>query len=232
MTTVQQIIEASYTRSTANDPGKLATDGELLSLANRLYQIYAALKATASPESWMSRIALPALAGAPASTALPVDIIDIRRVQTANGAKVTVFPLEEIDKGWHLAPAVYRLGGALVSRGSQNVPGGSDPVDGDVLTMFLLDSPTPLNALASVLDARYPVRYEPLLIDEIALYLSTKDPNRNADEFTKLEKSRDNMRAAFFQLCGLSTTALSTPHGGVIVQKLNAAIDAMRGGQG
>src|SRR3954469_21270592 len=98
-TSVQQIIEASYSRSTANDPGKLATDGELLGVANRIYQALFALAAAAAPERFLSKTTC-ALTGSPASGTLSADIIDIRRVHTPGGVKVNVIPVEELERGW------------------------------------------------------------------------------------------------------------------------------------
>lgn len=224
MTTVQQIIEGAYSRSTANDPGKLATDGELLALANRIYHALWAIAAAAAPERYVSRVATAALAGAPASTALSVDVIDVRRVETALGGTVNVIPVEEKTRSWHLAPAIYRQGSVLVSRGAlAGVYGAAaDPVGGDILTVWQLDAPTDLTALAQVLDARFPTRHMELIITMIAMYLSTKDEGRDAAEYQKLKSYHDSNMEMFLRLSGLSMTALQSPHGGVIVQRLNA----------
>lgn len=215
-TTMQQIVEAAYSRSTANDPGKLATDGELVAVANRIYHALFALAAVAAPERFTSRVALAPLAGNPASALLSTDVIDVRRVQTGAGARVNVIPVEEVDRGWHLAPCVYRQGGSLVSRGLTG-----DPVAGDVLTVVQLDAPTDLTTLASVVDTRFPTRHIELIIVELAMYLATKDTGRDAAEYAALKQFRDMQLEAFFRLSGLSMTALQSPHGGVIVQRLN-----------
>jgi hypothetical protein len=221
MTTMQDIVEGAYSRSTANDPGKLATDGELVGVGNRLYQLIYAIGAAAAPGSFTSRVALAALAGAPASAALSTDVIDVRRVQTGAGAKVNVIPVEEIDRSWHLAPAMYRQGNSLISRGN-----AGDPIAGDVLTVFQLDAPAPLTGLVSVLDPRFPVRYVELIIVELAMYLSTKDEGRDASEFQKLKVYRDLQWETFFRLSGLSLTALQSPHGGAIIQRINSLMTA------
>lgn len=221
MTTVQELVEGAYARSASNDPGKLATEGELVTVANRMYQLVYAIMAAAAPERFTSRAVLAAMVGAPAATALSVDIIDVRRVQRASGAKVNVIPLEEVDRLWHSAPAVYRLSGALVSRGRTD-----DPVAGEVLHVFQLDAPAGLVNIASVLDARFPVRHIGLLIDEMAMYLSTKDEERNPTEFAKLKTARDLQWETMFQLSGLSMTAMTSPHGGAIIQRVNSLMAA------
>jgi hypothetical protein len=217
ITTMQMLVEGAYSRSTANDPGKLATDGEMIGVLNRIYHTLFALAAAAAPEKFLSRAALPALAGAPASAVLSTDVIDIRRVQNAAGGKVNVIPVEEIDRGWHLAPAVYRQGGSLVTRAQVG-----DPVVGDVLTVLQLDAPADLVALASVVDARFPTRHVELIIVEGAMYLSTKDEGRDTAEFGKLKAYRDAQLEMFIKLSGLSMTALQSPHGGMIIQRIQA----------
>lgn len=215
-TTAQQLIEAAYSRSTANDPGKLATDGELLGVGNRIYQALFALAAAAAPERFLSKTTC-GLSGTPATGTLSTDIIDIRRVQTSGGTKVNVIPVEELERGWHLAPAVYRQGGSLISRGATG-----DPAAGDTLTVWQLDAPTSLAALTDAIDARFPLRHVELIIVEMAMYLATKDTGRDAAEFAALKQFRDMQLEAFFRLSGLSMTALQSPHGGVIVQRLQS----------
>lgn len=225
MTTVQVLVEGAYSRSTANDPGKLATDGELVSVTNRIYQAYFALAAAAAPERFVSKTTIT-LAGSPPAAVLSTDIIDVRRVQNVAGAKVNVIPVEEIDRLWHLAPAVYRQGSSIVSRAAT-----SDPIATDVLTVWQLDAPATLAALADVLDTRFPVRHLELIIVELAMYLSTKDTGRDPAEFAALKAYRDMNLEAFFRLSGLSMTALQSPHGGVIMQRLNALM-SINGGHG
>lgn len=221
----QQLIEAAYSRSTANDPGKLAVDGELLGVLNRIYQLLYALKAVSSPAAHtaVTNLVLVASAGS-----IPTDAIDIRRVEgvsgtVAAGTKINVIPAEEKDRSWHLAPRMYRQGNSLIS-----IAGVGDPGATDTVKLFYLDAPATLSALATTLDARYPVRFEELLIVELAMYLSTKDINRDPGEFAKLSAYRNMQIEAFFRLCGLSMTALQTPHGGEIIQTLNAVLGSMQ----
>lgn len=206
MSSAQQLIEAAYARSTANNPGKLATDGELLPHLNRIYQARYAIMATAAPDRASTRTTVT-LAGSPPSATLPTDSIDIRRVQTAAGTKVNIIPLEELERTWHLAPAVYRQGNSIISRG-----GAGDPIAAEVLTLFHLDAPAALSALASATDGRYPVRFEQLLVDELALYLDSKDPNRNAAAHEKLRKAFEAGETAFLAVNGLGSSAKQSPH--------------------
>lgn len=221
MTTAKDLIEAAYSRSTANDPGKLATDGELLGLGNRIYQMIYALSAVVNPHSYQSKTTVTLVASV---GALPAQVIDIRRVQTAAGVKVNVFPVEELDRTtWHLAPAIYRQGSSIVSRA-----GTGDPAATDVLTLWILDAPTALTTLATTIDARFPTRFEELIVIEMAMYLATKDTGRSPTEFQALKDYRAMQWESFIKLSGLSLTALQTPHGGAIIQRFDAIMQHMK----
>lgn len=205
MTTTQQIIEAAYARSASNDPGKLAQDPELIGHLNRKYQTRFALLASATGDNMLAKTVL-VTAGAPAAVALPADVIDLIRLENSNGAKVHVVPSDEKDRSWHLAPAVFRQGLSLVS-----LMRAGDPGVASSLTLFYLDAPAALTLLASALDGRYPVRWENLLILELAVYLSIKDEGRDADEYSELVKEMDGEERAFNLLVYGSATAKERP---------------------
>lgn len=205
MTTVQQLIEAGYARSTANDPGKLGGDLELIAFLNRRYQLRFALLASASGDNMLAKTSL-ALAGAPAALVLPGDLIDLIRVENTAGAKVHVIPADEKGRSWHLTPAVYRQGLSLVS-----LMRSGDPGIASALTLFYLDAPTALTLLASALDARYPARWEGLLINDLALYLSTKDEGRSEGEYKELATEIAKDEQAFNLLVYGSATAKERP---------------------
>lgn len=207
MSTVQELIEAAYVRSTANDPGKLAQDAELIGHLNRTYQGYFALMSAALPDANAAETSLTCL-GTPATATLPADVIDLLRVETAAGVKVALIPVVEKDRAWHLAPAMYRVGRSLVSRGLAN-----DPAPGTSLTLFHLDAPAALTARGDTLDDRWPVRFDQLLVVDLALYLATKDEGgRAASEIQNLQAERAFLLAAFTRLTGLSMTGTESPH--------------------
>lgn len=210
MSTVQALLEAAYAGSTANDAGKLAKDAELIGVLNRRYQQLWALMAAHNGDAMAVSAALAALAGNPPSAVLPTDTIDILRVQTAAGARVNLIPIAEKDRAWHLAPAVYRQGASLVSRN-----GAGDPIATDVLTIYHCDAPVALAALATVLDSRFPVRWEQILITELQLYLAAKDEARRPEELKMLANDFDGQMALFnavYQVTG----AAQSPHKAVI----------------
>ena len=194
MTTAQQLIESAYARSTSNDPGKLAVDLELIQHLNRKYQQVWAIAAVAGGDNMLASTALTFL-GSPPFTALPVDVVDLVRLQTAAGDKVHIIPVDERDRSWHLAPAVHRQGMTLVSRAKTG-----DPVNGDTLVLYHLDAPATLVALGSAIDARFPVRFENLLELDLAVYLSMKDEGRDAKEYAQLKSELSEAEQVFSAL--------------------------------
>jgi hypothetical protein len=205
-TTVQQIIESAIARSTANDPGKLTVDGELIPHLNRKYQSIVARMAQQGGDNWLAKTTVT-FAGAPPSVTLPTDIVDIERIETAIGGRTYLIPVRDKDRTWVLAPAVYRQGNTLVSRAATG-----DPLAADVWTLFYKDAPTTLSALSTTLDARYPVRYENVLVVDLALYMAVKDENRNPERIAALQRELDAENALIIELIGGSDSAQSTPH--------------------
>lgn len=208
-TTAQQVIEAAYARSTANDAGKLATDTELIAHLDRTFQRYFAMAAVASGDTFLSATPV-VLTGSPASASLPTDVIDLPRVELAStGAKVNLIPAVEKDRAWHLSPAVYRRGQTLVSRGQ-----AGDPGSGVTLTAYVLDAPASLTALTSTLDARWPHRFDSLLILDLACYLSDKDVDRDPKDYADLTAALKDELTAFDLLLQNMNSAKETPHVG------------------
>jgi len=214
MTTAQQIIESAYSRSTSNDAGKLAGDGELLLHLNRKYQSLYAIMAAFGGDNALASAVLNFAGGPPAVAALPVDAIDLIRVEQANGGKAYLIPANEKDRGWHLAPAMYRQGASLISRGQTG-----DPGVGTAITLFHLDAPAALVALATALDARFPVRYEEILVLDLAIYLSVKDEGRSVNEYKQLKDEYRDAMEAFNLLVRGSNSAKERPQPSVAATK-------------
>lgn len=206
MTIAQEWIEAAYARSSANDAGKLASDAELVGHVSRVLARLFVLFARARPDEAQSVLVL-GVNGSPATAPIGVELIDVRRVQTAAGAKVHVIPATEQDRAWHIAPSVMRVGGTLVSRGKVG-----DPIAGDTLTLYVLDQPAPLVGLTSVIDPRFPQRHYQLPIDLLALYLDTKDTGREPAQHEKLVAEMGEAKAAFAAEYGLPPSALEWIH--------------------
>jgi hypothetical protein len=190
MAIVQDIVEAAYAASTANDPGKLALDNELYNHLNRSFQLRYAQWTQPAGDAAHTQISLT-FSGTPASVTLPTDIIEIDRVEI-NGTKGYVIPVHEKERGWNLAPAMYRQGLSLISRNKVG-----DPVNGTPITLWIDDAPATLSSLSSVIDIRFPVRFHKLLILDLALYLDTKDEGRDPAEHQKLMDQYEHEEAMF-----------------------------------
>lgn len=207
MASAQSLIDAGLARSVGNDSGKLTIDAELLGVLSRKLSAYMALLALGAADRGMSATSLT-FAGTPAIAAIPANTVDIRRVEDAAGASVSVIPVDEKDRSWHLAPAVYRVGSSLYSRGLTG-----DPIAGDTVTAYVDDAPATITALADVIDARFPVQCHELLVLDLALYASAKDEGRNPSEYERLSKERDFHWTVFTALVGAASGATTSPHG-------------------
>lgn len=206
MTTVRSIVTAAYLRSSLNDPGKLAGDTELVSHLDRVYQRMWALISRARPDQYNATTALT-LAGNPAQVSLPGGIIDLMRLTNASGDVVNVIPATELARTWHLAPAVYRVGLVLRSRGQTG-----DPIATDVLTATYLDQPAVLATINDSLDTRWPNRHDQLLVDYLAVYLSVKDAGRQNPDRAAIAQELAGDVAAFGAEYNVSPSNLGWIH--------------------
>jgi hypothetical protein len=191
MVIVQDLVEAAYASSTANDPGKLALDNELYNHLNRTFQLRYALWSKAVGDTASDAPLVLTFSGTPPTVPLPTDIIDIDRFEIA-GTKGYLIPIAEKERTWHLAPSIYRQGLSLVSRGQTG-----DPIIGTVMTLWIDDAPATLSSLSSTIDIRFPVRFHKLLILDLALYLDTKDEGRDPAQHQKLVDELQNEEQMF-----------------------------------
>ncbi len=205
-TTAQQIIESAIARSSANDSGKLTVDGEMIAHLNRKYQSIMARMAMLGGDNIVAKQSVT-FAGAPASFTLPTDIIDIVRLETSTGGRTYLIPVRDKDRSWVIAPAVFRQGNTIVSRGANG-----DPAAGDTWTLFYKDAPATISALNSTLDARFPVRFENALVVDLALYMAVKDENRDGSRIQALQTELVTENRLIDGLLGGSDSAQSTPH--------------------
>ena len=215
-TTAQQLLEAGYARSTANDPGKLATDAELLGRMNRTYQGLWALAARQRPDEFQTQSQIT-LVGGNGSYVLPDDTIDVRRLElavlspvvnpNARGLTVHLIPASEVTRLYHVAPCMYRVGNTLNSR---MAPG--DPVAGTLINIWLLLPGVTINALTTVLDTNFPTRHTEILSNDIGLYLSIKDEGRAPSDLAKLAADQSVKLAAFAQDYNLNASTLEFMH--------------------
>lgn len=217
MTIAQDLIEAAYDRSTANDPGKLAQDAELLGHLNRTWLRYYALLMRARPNLGTTRTFLTLL-GNPATAVMSPAPIELRHVFNADEKEVNVIDNTERELTTHFAPCIYREGARLTSRAH-----GGDPISCDILELTVIDTPLSLTALNTALDPRFPERHHQLLIDSLAIYLDVKDEDRDADKHGQLVEEYTKALGAFANEYGLAPEALQWAHAPVKRKRVNDA---------
>lgn len=206
MTTAQTILEAAYSRSTANDPGKLATDAELIGRLNRTYQGLYTLAARQRPDQFTSS-GSSVVNGVDVGITIPTDTTEIRRLENVFGAQVHLIPAGERARLWHAAPSMYQVGNRVRSRMASG-----DPMVGDTIFTWLLLPAAALVVLASTIDVLFPTRHHETLINDLALYLDAKDEGRDPEQFRKLAADQAMKLAAFAQEYALDASALEFVH--------------------
>lgn len=209
MATVQSIVEAGYAGSTANEAGDLAGDTELIGYLNRVFQAAFALAAAADPAKYSTRVTITCVASV---ATLPTDVIDVLIVR-AGGVKVHLAEVQNLHRANEIPPVMFREGNTLVSRG---LPG--DPGPTQVLSVSCTAPPTALTTLAQSLDARWPERYNEMLVAAVRLYLAMKDEGRSPAHLSMTAQAYTAAVTQFLRLAGLQPTALETPHGRQLAQ--------------
>lgn len=184
-TTFNQILAAAYGRSSKNIPGKIATDAvELLNLMWRSLAGLYSYAASVNPHFFGAQAQVAFAAGWPR----PVGAEAVWRIETLGGTEVVTVPID--DKKAELGkPAVYRLGQKYFSAGNPLDPGAVD------LIFFYSKQPAVPAALVDNIDATWPETYNPLLIDETALWLGIKDGR--TEELGEIKESRDSWLKLF-----------------------------------
>jgi hypothetical protein len=180
-TTYNQILAAAYGRSSKNIPGKIATDAvELLTLIYRSLAGLYSFAADINPQFFGVTSQVVFAAG---GWARPVGAESVWRIETLAGLEVVTVPID--DRKAELGkPALYRLGQKFFSAGNPLDPTAAD------LVFWYSKTPTVPALLTDVIDATWPETYNPLLIDETALWLGIKDGR--AEELGEIKESRDN----------------------------------------
>jgi hypothetical protein len=185
-TTVQDILDAAYSRSTQNNPGTIATEStELLSVVQRALDGTYAMAARINPTFFAaeSQVAAP---GAGLPWARPELAEAIFRIENA-GVEVVVVPYDDRTAEAGL-PAVYEWGQGFYEAGN-----AGDPDDtADALDFFYATRPATLTLLTSTLDSMWREQFNELLVLEVAIYLAVKDgaAQSRATELTALVAER------------------------------------------
>lgn len=167
-TTVMEILEMAYAKSTQNNPGTIATESvELLGVVQRVLDGCYAVAARVNPIMFAeSAIVAPVTNAWPR----PPTAESIFLIEKADGSTVAVVPYDDqgAESAW---PSIYEYGQQFFTAKDL-----TDPDDAsDSLTFFYAKSPDILTAPADALDSMWPEQFNELIVLHVANYLATKD---------------------------------------------------------
>lgn len=209
-TTIKKLIDAAYAQSSANDPGKIATDAELIMLVDRRCKRLYSRAARKNP--WYFG-ASANVAGDGVKWPRPATAELVFRAESAGGAgsgankkiaavgtEVSVVPFDDRDA--ELAPRIYPLGRAYYTVGIA----ATDPdvsANGDLLKFFFSRRHADFDPLlasdhaTNTLEADWPEQFNDLFVLHIGRYLSRKDVMRDQGEYGALSDELKDVEALF-----------------------------------
>jgi hypothetical protein len=166
-TTVQMILNAAYSRSTQNNPGTIATEStELLAVVQRALDGCYAFAARINPTFFAETADVVGAAGIWVRPELAESIF---LIEEADATEVVVVPYND-RTAEELLPSLYEFGQNFYKAGN-----AADPGDTDSLTFYYAKRPDTLTTLDDTLDAMWREQFNELLVNEVAIYLATKD---------------------------------------------------------
>lgn len=167
-TTVMQILEAAYAKSTQNNPGTIATESvELLGVVQRVLDGCYAVAARVNPIMFAESAPIT-----PAASAWdrPPTAESIFLIEKSDGSTVAVVPYDDqgAESAW---PSIYEYGQKFFTAKDLTDPDDST----DVLTFYYARRPDILTLPADTLDSMWPEQFNELIVLHVANYLATKD---------------------------------------------------------
>ena len=168
-TTVQDILEMAYAKSTQNNPGTIATESvELLGVVYRMLAGCFAVAARVNPIYFGEKATVAPVTN---KWARPPEAESIFRTElTTDGSVVAVVPYDD-QLAESALPSVYEYGQFFFTAGGLASPDDTT----DSLDFYYSRQPTALAAVDDNLDALWPESFNELLALHVAKYLATKD---------------------------------------------------------
>lgn len=189
MSTPNEIVLAAYAFSSKNRPEQFAAKAdELFDVVMRAMRGLYLFAANINPEYFGDSAAVNVTAGAPNYWTRPPLAVSIWRIEDAGKNEVIVVPRSQLtaDVG---RPALWRNGQKYMSAGNP-----LDPTNG-TLTFFYSKRATKPADINTAFDASWPTDFDPLLIEETAMYLALQDGR--TDEAATVQPSRDKWATQF-----------------------------------
>lgn len=168
MATAQEIVERSFSYSSANDPDRTASKAEMLVVLNHKLKKYFRRAFRVNPAYFGSSSILTF-----SGTGWPIpSSMGVYHLQNQAGAEVHVVTVSEKDVT-SMPPRVFRIG-----REYRTVGASGDPPTSETLTAFFGVLPSDVALLTDNLPVEWPEDHEDLLVFELARYLALKDKAR------------------------------------------------------
>lgn len=194
MTTPQELIDASYGYSLKTQPQETATENpELRRVIGRSLQALSTIAASVNPTFFGVEATVSPNSGNTGWDE-PDDAESIFYVEDASGEEVITVPVHE--KGLEpQRPGVYTMGRTMKPRGESNDP---DP-SADNLTVFYAKELAFPPDLVTDLDAAWDESHDELLIQQLAIYIATKDIGSQAMELEVFRAERNRELSRFIR---------------------------------
>lgn len=194
-TSVQEILNGAYGRSTKNQPGTIAAETtELLKVVNRIHRRIYAFAARVNPIFFAETALVVEVSG---SWVRPETAESIVRIENTSNVEVTIVPLDDRAAEPTLL-AVYEFGQKFFTAAGLTPTGN--------LTFWYSKRPTTYTLLADILDSLWTEQFNEILVLDLAIYLSAKDGR--LDEVQLFIPERDNWLILFGAFLQHSTSNL------------------------
>lgn len=194
-TTLKDLIEAAYSRSTFNDPDKLATDYELIGVVDRRIKALYALAARHNPYYFGKKSAAVTYDGGVTGWPRPGDAELVAHVESGGAVGGAVAANKEIsitsfeDREGEMPPRVYQFGTAYYTVGA-----AGDPNSTDTMVFFYsrrhkdLSPNQATDSTANTLETDWPEQFNDLIVLHVAKYLATKDGRSEEVQLLSVEE--------------------------------------------
>jgi hypothetical protein len=220
-TTVQEILDAAFAKSTKNQPGTIATSGvELLQVVIRSLRGLYAFAARVNPLQFSTVAVVAEVTG---FWARPEAAQSIFRVEGPGGSEVAVVPFDD-RQAEPSVPSIYEF-----QSGFNAVTNASGTTSGFLTFWFSQrpDDPTPLD-LTGILDPDWVEDFNELLILEVALYLSLKDGRM--EEVAGFKQNRNDWARLFANYLQHATANLRRRFGHQRIIDVETLLPMLTGG--
>ncbi len=222
-TTVQDILDGAYAKSSKNQPGTIANEAvELTGLVTRLLRGLYNFAAEVNPIHFAETADVVGVASV---WERPESAEAIIRIENDVFAEVIVVPYDD-RLCEEPKPTVYEFGGDFFAFAGQTAPPGAT----DTLTFWYSkrpDDPAP-GGVAGVLDSDWQEDYDELLILEVAIFLALKDGR--GDEAAALKQDRNAWAQRFASYLTHSTANLHRRFGHRRHINVNTLLPMLTGG--